>query len=233
MCKNMPHRHTHRWLQPPSPKQPQVRNVFHVYTHILLAFWLHLSLPFRFCRAVSTPAFSRLIIPEDLNLWPLRLWLVLLRLQDKPFLSFHNAQEFQGKVLNPKKCHQGPRNSGKTLLLPVWQTPCKSWNSATNFCSCWWTDIFRADVKGYLGTWCHNHYRNEYYKTLTAQWETLEWNFNDNIDWLLLSCGISDWRASLTEAGASIITLNTVKYNTVKNHEMKNKNKAKATNTPY
>ena len=59
------------------PKQQQVRNVFHVYTHILLAFWLHLSLPFRFCKAVLTPAFSRLIIPEDLKLSPLRLWLVL------------------------------------------------------------------------------------------------------------------------------------------------------------
>ena len=59
------------------PKQQQVRNVFHVYTHILLALWLHLSLPFRFCKAVLTPAFSRLIIPEDLKLSPLRLWLVL------------------------------------------------------------------------------------------------------------------------------------------------------------
>ena len=49
----------------------------HIHTHST-GLLVHLSLPFRFCRAVLTPAFSRLIIPEDLNLWPLRLWLVLL-----------------------------------------------------------------------------------------------------------------------------------------------------------
>lgn len=36
---------------------------------------------------------------------------------------------------------------------------------------------------------CHNHYRNEYCKTLSAQWETLECNFNDNIELAIIVLG--------------------------------------------